>query len=252
MIKGITQNGGFSTYLNPGNPGRSWPNVMVEINLAAGAPTAHVPLQAQKGAAVQIRVVDQSGSPISGVVTGGRTARGSYDPGMSSTDGQVTHLRVDEERVVYFIHQDRKLGKVIKVRPGDDAKGPLVVTLEPLASVMGRITDEEGMPYAEAVVRLDFLFSDKTTRTLTTVFSASDGRFNLTDVPVGVEYVLGIQGKPSSANSQRSASHEQTAVKPGETTDVGDISIQGIGIQESREESRTDSFTAGHLTVAAA
>ena len=49
----------------------------------------------------------------------------------------------DEERIVLLRHEGRKLGKVVRIKQGDDAKGPVVVKLAPLATITGRVVDAD-------------------------------------------------------------------------------------------------------------
>ena len=61
-------------------------------------------------------------------------ARGDFELDECKTaDLDVVTLAPDEERMVMIRHEGRRIGKVVRVRPGDDANGPVVVTLEPLA-----------------------------------------------------------------------------------------------------------------------
>ena len=76
---------------------------------------------------------------------------------MPAAEGEVTNLMPGEERTVLVRHEGRKLGKVVRVRKGDDANGPVVVTLEPLAAMTGRVVDADGNPVPGATVRPDVL-----------------------------------------------------------------------------------------------
>ncbi len=52
--------------------------------------------------------------------------------------------------MVWLVHEGRKLGRVIHVKEGDDKNGPVVVTLEPSATITGRIVDPDGNPVSGA------------------------------------------------------------------------------------------------------
>jgi hypothetical protein len=56
---------------------------------------------------------------------------------------------------------------------------------------------------------------------LTTVSADSDGRFEIPKVPVGCEY--GLVAESGTMIKQRRVAFGTANVKPGETTDVGDI-----------------------------
>ncbi len=55
--------------------------------------------------------------------------------------------------MVWLVHEGRKLGRVIHVKEGDDKNGPVVVTLEPSATITGRIVDPDGNPVSGATIR---------------------------------------------------------------------------------------------------
>jgi beta-lactamase regulating signal transducer with metallopeptidase domain len=221
-IKGINKNGYFETYFNPVPVGRNNPTVMAEINPPQDAKVAHLDLQVRSGATVRYRVVDPEGKTVAGLRTVGRTSRGSYDEQGQAGEGEITNLYADEERTVKFLSGERKVGKVIRVRKGDDAKGSVVVTLEPLATIKGRIADADGNPVTGATIRPDLLPGGDFSPNLGQVGADADGRFTIKDVPTGCDYGLAIETTEELKN-RRFTYRDKVAVKPGETTDVGEI-----------------------------
>ena len=150
--------GHFETYRNPINPRKLWPTVMKEINPPADAKVVHVDLQVTTGPSVRFTVVDPDGKPIAGLKTNGRSGRSSYDrDDMTKPEAEVTNLMPDEERIVLLRHEGRKLGKVVRIKKGDDANGPVVVKLAPLATITGRVADADGNPVSGATIRPDVL-----------------------------------------------------------------------------------------------
>src|SRR5262249_14610391 len=130
------------------------PTVMKEINPPSDASVVHVDLQVRTGDTVQYRVLDPDGKPAAGTAQIGLMGRGSYNRDQKDLpEGVVKNLYPDEERTVMFRDEARKLGKVIRVRKGDDAGGPVVVTLEPLATITGRVVDADGNPVSGATIR---------------------------------------------------------------------------------------------------
>ena len=82
-------------------------------------------------------------------------------------------------------HEGRKLGKTVRIHPGDDKAGPVVVTLEPLATIVGRVADADGNPVSGATVRARSLPFGSNGPSLLTVATGKDGRFHVPDVPAG-------------------------------------------------------------------
>ena len=121
-----------------------------------------------------------------------------------------------------FRDEKRKLGKVIRVRKGDDAKGPVVVTLEPLATITGRVVDADGNPSSGATIRPDLLPGGDFSPRLNQVSTGPDGRFTVPDVPAGCEYSLGVESSHELPN-RRFAFSKHLTIKPGGATDAGEI-----------------------------
>jgi hypothetical protein len=222
-IRGMTKGGHFETYGNPVPAGKHWPTVMKEIDPPAAADVIHVDLQAVAGDSVRLTVVDAKGKPVRGVRTLGMTGRGSYErEALADSEGKVTNLMPAEERTVMLRHEDRKLGKVVRVRKGDDKNGPVAVTLEPLATMTGRVVDADGSSFAGATVRPDLLPSGDFSPHLPDVATDQAGRFHVPDVPIGCDYALAVDSM-EEIKKRRFAFLEKATVKPGETTDVGEI-----------------------------
>ena len=102
----------------------------------------------------------------------------------------VVTLGPGEDRMVWLVHEGRKLGRVIHVKEGDDKNGPVVVTLEPSATITGRIVDADGNPVSGATIRPGLKPGGDFSLSLPQVASGSDGRFTVPNVPTGCDYSL--------------------------------------------------------------
>ncbi len=226
-IQGMDNHGHFPTYFNPVPPGKYWPTSMKEINPTEDTKTVHLDLQVDSGATVRLRVVDPQGKPVSGLKADGRAQRGRREwDAQHGAELNVINLAPGEERRVLVRNEERKLGKAVLVRAGDDKNGPVVVTLEPLATIVGRVADVDGNPVLAATIRTDPVPGGSYSLSLGHVSTGTDGKFVVPDVPVGCNYDLVVESGRTS-KQRRVAFHQNAVVRPGETTDVGEIRFKG-------------------------
>ena len=224
-IKGMDKNGHFATVSNPVMASRHFPDSMKEINPAEGTDTVHLDLSLDPGAKVQLRVVDPQGKPVPGVKTGGLRNRGRYEiEPEAQAEIDVVTLGPGEDRMVWLVHEERKLGRVIHAKEGDDKNGPVIVTLEPSATITGRIVDPDGNPVSGARIRTGLKPGGDFSLSLPEIASGSDGRFTVPNVPMGSEYSLAAVS--SAKITRRQVVFKDAAVRPGEVTDVGDIKLK--------------------------
>ena len=188
-IKGLDNHGNYKTWHNPIWPGRAWPNTLVEIDPAAGTETLTVDAQLDPGLTLRIKVVDADGKPVpdASVDGGSRMRAGESTPEALYT---LSSFRPDEVRNVVVRHDARSLGKVVRLRAGEDASGPVLVTMAPTAKIRGRVVGADGNPVPAATVRVDVHPTEGFIHQLTNVAADRDGRFEVSNVPVGCEYGL--------------------------------------------------------------
>ncbi len=222
-IVGLNKAGHFETFHCPITPGKLWPTVMKEIDPAAAATSVRIDLHVTNGFSVRLRVVDAEGKPATGASTRGLSGRSSYERGvLAGADANVSNLRADEERIVVVLLPLRKIGKALKVRKGDDASGPVVARLEPLAALAGRVVDAGGNPVPGATIRPDALPGGDFSLSLAQVGTDQNGRFLVPEVPAGCDYALAVES-PGGIRERHFAFLKKATVKPGETTEVGEI-----------------------------
>jgi protocatechuate 3,4-dioxygenase beta subunit len=222
-IKGMDEHGYFATYNNPVIAGRYFPTLMKEINPPEGTAVVHLDLELDPGAKVRLQVIDPQGKPVDGVKAAGRRERGRYDrEAQPQARFDVVTLGPGEDRMVLLVHEGRKLGRVIHVKEGDDRKGSVVVKLEPAAVITGRILDVDGNPVSGATIRTDPEPGGDFSISLPQVASDMDGRFTVPDVPTGCKYSLAVESG-ATIKQRRFTFLQHASVRPGETTDVGEI-----------------------------
>ncbi|HKI21484.1 MAG TPA: carboxypeptidase-like regulatory domain-containing protein, partial [Isosphaeraceae bacterium] len=162
------------------------------------------------------------GKPVTGVKTGGRRDRGHYgEEAEAQAAFDVVTLGPGEDRMVWLVHEGRKLGRVIHVKEGDDKDGSVVVTLVPSATITGRIVDADGNPVSGATIRPGLKPGGDFSLSLPRVASGNDGRFTVPNVPTGCGYSLVADS--GAEVSRRRYAFKDANVRPGETTDVGEI-----------------------------
>jgi RNA polymerase sigma factor (sigma-70 family) len=121
-----------------------------------------VNLSEQDPKSLSCDIVLEAGRSLSGTVadSNGHSLAGTYATGLSpipalfgrgaqkleAASFKVGGLRSLEPRALFFIHPEKKLGKVQKLY--GDEKEPLTVRLEPLGTLTGRVLDADGRPWA--------------------------------------------------------------------------------------------------------
>ena len=236
-IKGMDERGSFATWWNPFPAGTAWLLSMKEVIPSEGTEAVHVDLELDPGSSVRVRVVDPGGKPLPGtsVIRRMSTSNGETMP---QAEFDVVALGPGEDRVVLVQHEGRKLGKAVRIRPGDDAAGPVTVTLEPLATIVGRVADADGEPISGATVQAQLLPFGTNHPSLARVATGSDGRFRVSDVPSGGDYSLMILSGTNLGARQRVTA--QAKVRPGETTDVGEVRFQRNPVKRTQEQSAVE------------
>ena len=87
------------------------------------------------------------------------------------------------------------------------------------------MVDADGNPVAGARVRPDVLPSGDFGLHIAEVVTDPDGRFRVPDAPTGCDYGLAVETN-AQIKGRRFAYYSRAAVKPGETTDVGEIKFE--------------------------
>jgi len=227
-IFGADHKGIPPTYLNPVSITRYFPYSMKEISPPEGVEVIHLDLELYRGAKVRLRIVDPEGKPMAGVTAAGWTGRGEAfrDP-IKEPEFDVLTLAPGEDRIVVVRDVERKLGKLVHVQEGQDENGPLTVILEPLATIHGTVVDKEGKPVSGATVRSDPWPHTPGGFDLSLGHIASDqaGKFVVRDVPAGSDYSLAFQ-QNSTVKAANKTIFREAKVRPGESTDVGEVRFE--------------------------
>ena len=198
-------------------------NVVRPIQPEAGS-TPKIDLVVDPGASVVGTLVDPTGLPLVSTTALGLHPVSSWLSDVNPTNRfEVQGLRPDESRRVYFFQDKRKLVGSVLVQAGQP--DPLVVRLEPAASVTGRLVDAEGKPQADlSLVQLQ-KDQDVPNRGIIPEVHLVDvdgeGRFRIDRLVPGLAYkVYPVK------HLLKAAILDDLVLQPGESKDLGDIVIR--------------------------
>ncbi len=207
----------------------------------------------EPGRTLKGSVVDPDGRPLKGAFVAGRRPVTWF--GRFGSDGEkklkadsftVGGLKLGQPRPLLFFHPEAKLGK--RLRLGGDEKGPLVVRLEPLGALSGRVIDAQGHPLANHKVIVEFdprdlsvaFDSRNPEKTLPREMTYEDplwkaargntttdreGRLLLEGLIPGVRYKIYVGGKELRPGALHLAHFDVdgVTVETGKTKDLGDL-----------------------------
>ncbi len=181
QIIGRNEHGHFQTYNNPIFPSAKWPNTLVEINPDVATKSLNLDVELDPGETVTLHVVDQDGSPVTGVRPNGLSPHGYSGEQEESTFDAIA-FSPDETRTIILFHEDRNIGKVIRAKASD---GETTVTLEPCATVKGQLFDQDGDPIVGVRIRVDVLPGGDFGMQLESMTTDADGRFQHASIVPG-------------------------------------------------------------------
>jgi protocatechuate 3,4-dioxygenase beta subunit len=218
-----TDPGGYYSTANRGLVRAEDFHAVVKVDPAPAANELRLDLVLEPGLSIRGKLVDPDGRPVAGASVYNLTAAGmgGIVAGPPSSDGAMfnaTGLDPDRPRLVWFLNAQRTLGRAIRLPGPDAAPGgePITVTLQPCATLVGRLLDSEGRPKSNVQIHsvvkvLPFGgLVDQTTHT------DADGRFRFTGLLPGITYSLGGDDVPAARLGD-------ITVRIGEAKDLGDI-----------------------------
>jgi protocatechuate 3,4-dioxygenase beta subunit len=200
---------------------QGWPspknyNAISLINPKEDAEQWTLDVEVMKGIRLRGQVTDPNGQPLASARVMGLTALSRSHEYLEGPSFEITQMRPHEVRQVAFVHDEKKLGRILTVHAGQT--GPLDVRLEPWGSIKGRLVDKNGQPVANGFIEL-LIENVGLERGLST-----DGkdRFQGPLVP-RARYSFGRVPRQGGLTSHATYLGEVT-VEPGQEKDVGDVS----------------------------
>jgi hypothetical protein len=205
-----------------------WANEYAIINPGEKESSVEVKLALDTGSAVKLIVSDPEGRPLKGVTLLSENLRGQILPTFATDEivigGLIPNNRL---RQVFLLHRERGLCAELTVK-GDEKK-PIAVTLQPCATVTGKVEDEVGNPVKNADVRFqmkergaDSLLRQKLFRDSDKTTTDGDGKFTFLLMFPERELML-IATQLGLINS---AAVVDAKLKAGETKDVGTLRLR--------------------------
>ena len=210
-----------------------------QITVPEGATSFVCDMSVDGGRTVRLRLVDESGEPVTNATVWGRNPEGSDYGDRNLYNESVTRvagLEPSKVRTIVIQHRSRKIGAVFTVtsdQAGKDAEQ--TVTLRPCATLTGRLLGSDGKP-AKGGVRIEMvreaaaLFKQIS---LTSAEADSEGRFRCDDLPAGGPYqvtvaerlVYGFGRRMDPDSYKPFVLSKELKVEPGQTIDLGPIDV---------------------------
>jgi len=221
-IEGMTKGGRYPTYF-----AREVENAeaLQEINPAAGTQSVAGDLVFDPGGTVRLSLVDGAGKPAGPCMIWFKPVPNTTVQSRSLDSTFVlSGLAANESRPLLIEQPQRRIGKAFIFHYDEKAPHTLTVTLEPCATVKGRLVDEEVAPYKHARLSVRANVAGSSLPAAQGE-CRSDGRFVLDRLAPGCEsytiYAIGLErGRTFSTVA------EKLVVAAGKTIDLGEIKLK--------------------------
>jgi beta-lactamase regulating signal transducer with metallopeptidase domain len=224
-IPGMAKDGHFPTLGNPLPADARRQHALKEINPLQGSESVACDLTLDPGGRVRLALVDGAGKPVADSYL-------VYSDGVRNVTGRESDPSFDiaglapKESRTYLISQwQRKIAKVFALEYDGKPSSALTITLEPTATVQGRLVDEDGSPLKNVEVRATAMRNGKRVLDLFpfAAHTDADGRFVCGTLAAGCDSY-----KIQALEPQRGfvTVAEKVSFAPGKTIDLGEIKLR--------------------------
>ncbi|HTU92287.1 MAG TPA: carboxypeptidase regulatory-like domain-containing protein, partial [Gemmataceae bacterium] len=199
-------------------------HTLVEIDPKPGEESITCDVTLDPGRTLKGTVLGPDGKPLTGVRISRLKAMSWWEDG--GAEFTVESLKPNQPRLLQFRHEGQKLSGYLVVR--GDEKGPLQVRLKPWGALTGRIVTPLGNPLTSVCVncRAEVKHEGQTLSSYAlTVYPDKHGRFRIEGLIAGVKYELDVS-KANVLQTISSGNPKDLTVKPGETKDLGDLTVK--------------------------
>jgi beta-lactamase regulating signal transducer with metallopeptidase domain len=220
QIAGKNKDGAFRTYPHPFQANARLLNALKEVNAAAGSQSATCDFTLDPGSSIRVSLVDHSGKPVSGCTVLGQQGTDSGVPIGSAFE--IKELAPHEKREVAIFHRERQIGKYFVLNGDEKLPSTMTVTLEPCATLVGRLVDEDGAPFQGVEVQAAPTPGTYPYFFIPIVVSKADGKFECRYLFPGCDYALAVHGSEVKVQFPL----RKIAVEPGKTIDLADVKLK--------------------------
>jgi beta-lactamase regulating signal transducer with metallopeptidase domain len=186
-------------------------NALAEIDAPKDDSTFHCDLAMERGLTQTVRVVDPDGHPVAHAMIQGNTLFSDWGSPQGTPEFQIEGLRRGEKRRVFARLKDRKFAGWLDVVAGEHEVDTL--RLQPWATVLGRLVEEDGTPREHVDLVLDLFFEQAST-------TDSSGRFRIEGLIPGTPHDFWVSPKPAYLSGKFA---KGLVLAPGELKDLGDV-----------------------------
>jgi RNA polymerase sigma factor (sigma-70 family) len=198
-------------------------NTVVEVKPEKGATSLHCDVVLDPGRTLTVQVRGPDGKPLDGARAHGQSAGDDYSYASWSrnplpAEFTVYGLEPGKGRTLLLEHAEKNLAARHEIK-GDES-GPVVVTLQPSATVVGRLVGDDGRPRPHADISVSFyLVKDAPRPHPHPIRTDAEGKFRIDGLIPGMAYradagPLGVYGQ---------LIFDDLSLTSGERKDLGDV-----------------------------
>jgi RNA polymerase sigma factor (sigma-70 family) len=195
---------------------------MVEIKPEKGATVVRCEVLLDPGRTVTVQVRGPDGNPLEGARALGQSARTAHlhwSQAPLAAEFTVYALEPGKNRTLLVEQAEKNLSARWEIK--GDEPGPVVVTLQSSASVVGRLVDDEGRPQAHADITVRFFLAPSAApgRHSHPVRTDAEGKFRIDGLIPGLSY----HGDAGPSGLYGRLIFDDLALKSGEVKNLGDV-----------------------------
>jgi beta-lactamase regulating signal transducer with metallopeptidase domain len=218
QIAGMDKRGAFRTYRRPFPADVNFLNALKEVNPTDWAASTTCDFALESAPTIHIHLVDGAGQPVSGAAA----LDGSSEGQVTGSTVKVKELAPHETRNVAIYHQGRQIGKYLVLKADEKLPSAMTVTLEPCAMLVGRLVDDEGIPFQGVEVQASPAPGTYPYFFIPIVVSHADGTFECRGMFPGCDYGLVVHGSEVKIQFPL----RKIAVEPGKTVELGNVKLK--------------------------
>ncbi len=244
-IEGGTPMSGFKLFrTSPSHCSSRGYNALVEINPTEDQERIECNVALVSGTAITGEVLDLDGTPLVGALVRGVDGFGGWarEP-LAGSEFQAVGYDPAEPRHMFFLQKERRLAGSLTIR--GEQPGELAVTLQPWATISGRVIDAQGKPQSGLQIQggsgpnQDPVTGEPVAGPLPThgktgpqrIYTADDGTFKIEGLVPGAQYNVQVHDKSTRTFG---VILWETVLQPGEVREIGDITLEAPDVLRAR------------------